>query len=191
MSRDSNWKPLFGQAGSSQGHLDKQGVKKGDLFLFFGRVRQTVLKGNRLTYVKNAPVIHLIFAYLQVGEIYKNSFPSHIKHHPHAGKNFINNSSNAIYEATEKLSFMENLKGSDCLKFHEDLILSKKGLSKSKWNLPESFKKVNISYHSKASFKEGYFQSAAKGQEFVISDGELLMDWVKNIIKKVRSITVE
>ena len=79
---------------------------------------------------------------------------------------------------------MENLKGSDCLKFHEDLVLSKKGLSKSKWNLPESFKKVNISYHSEASFKEGYFQSAAKGQEFVISDGELLLDWVKNIIKK-------
>ena len=104
LSRDSNWKPLFGQAGSSQGHLDKQGVTKGDLFLFFGSFRHTVLKGNRLTYVKNAPVIHLIFGYLQVGEIYKNSFPSHIKHHPHAGKNFINNPNNAIYEATEKLS---------------------------------------------------------------------------------------
>lgn len=72
---------------------------------------------------------------------------------------------------------MPDLKGAACLSFHEDLILSKKGMTKSKWDLPNVFREVQISYHSENSFKEDYFQSAAKGQEFVILEGEIILDW--------------
>lgn len=36
--------------------------------------------------------------------------------------------------------------------------------------------------HSKESFKENYFQSATKGQEFVVDANEQVIEWVKNII---------
>ena len=33
---DPNWRQLFGQVDSAQGHLKNENVKKGDIFLFFG-----------------------------------------------------------------------------------------------------------------------------------------------------------
>ena len=36
-----NWRPLFGQANSALGHLNKQEVGIGDVFLFFGSFRKT------------------------------------------------------------------------------------------------------------------------------------------------------
>lgn len=184
LERESKWKPLFGQAGSSQGHLSNKGITIGDIFLFFGSFRQTKFIDNKLFYVKGAPEIHLIFGYLQVGKIHDVVFPKHILYHPHATGHYVKATNNVIYEASDSLNFMRDKAGADCLCFHNDLILTKEGMSKSKWNIPKSFKETDISYHSKKSFKDGYFQSAAKGQEFVISNGVTVLDWVINIILK-------
>jgi len=35
--RDAGWKPLFGQVGRAEKHLENEGVNAGDVFLFFGR----------------------------------------------------------------------------------------------------------------------------------------------------------
>lgn len=177
-----NWRPLFGQSGSALGHLDKQEVGIGDIFLFFGSFRKTEIINNQLQYVKSAPEVHLIYAFMQVGKIYRNSFPEDILYHPHT-EDFSSNSNNAIYESSEKLSFIEDVKGADNLKFHDLLVLTKPGYSKSKWELPEIFKELSISYHTKDSFKEDYFQSAAKGQEFVVKDGDKLIPWMTELIK--------
>lgn len=183
-TRNYNWRPLFGQTSSSQGHLLKNGVSKGDLFLFFGTFRETEYVNGEIHYIKGAEDLHLIFGYLQIGNIYSgfNSFNSGIKYHPHAQERFANDKNDCIYEASERFSLDETLKGAGCLNFHEGLILTKKGFSKSKWNLPSFFKEVNISYHSKNSFTSEYFQSAAKGQEFIIDENENVADWARKLI---------
>ena len=43
-------------------------------------------------------------------------------------------------------------------------------------------KELKITYHKNESFINDYFQSAAKGQEFVIQEDERLIEWVKKII---------
>jgi hypothetical protein len=40
LDRLPNWRPLFGQAGQAQVHLDNHGVGAGDMFLFFGWFRR-------------------------------------------------------------------------------------------------------------------------------------------------------
>src|ERR1019366_2374960 len=37
------WRPAFGQSGAAAGHLINQGVGAGDLFIFFGWFRKTIL----------------------------------------------------------------------------------------------------------------------------------------------------
>ena len=68
--------------------------------------------------------------------------------------------------------------------FNENLVLTKIGMTRSKWELPEVFRDLNISYHSKDSFKLDHFQSAAKGQEFVIDANDSLINWVKQIVEQ-------
>ena len=40
LPRARGWRPLFGQVGTSQSHLENHGVGPGDIFLFFGLFRK-------------------------------------------------------------------------------------------------------------------------------------------------------
>ena len=62
--------------------------------------------------------------------------------------------------------------------------MTKKGYSRSKWLLPDFFREVSIGYHSENSWKENYFQSAHRGQEFVISPNDKINLWAVNLIEK-------
>lgn len=55
-------------------------------------------------------------------------------------------------------------------------------MSRSKWQLPSIFKEVDITYHSKTSWKDNYFQSAFRGQEFVCQENDKITKWAKDII---------
>ncbi len=184
IKREPSWKGLFGQMGSAQGHLNNQGIKPNDIFLFFGWFKETEYLNGKITYKKGAPDLHVIYGYLQVGQIYKKSdqLPNYAKYHSHADL-FETDKNNCIYEAKETLSFNEQIPGYGCLKYHDSLVLTKKGHKKSQWDLPNYFKDVKITYHSKDSFKDGYFDSAKKGQEFVIDANDDIINWTKNIIK--------
>lgn len=183
--RGENWRPLFGQIGAAQGHLSKSGVRKGDLFLFFGTFRQTEMVNRTLRYMNKAPDVHLIFGYLEVGKIhsYFEGFEEHLKYHPHAQERFRGKANNCIYEASEMLSLLPELPGASVLKYHADLQLTKEGYSKSRWELPGFFRDLTISYHSEKSFKVDYFQSAAKGQEFVVEANEQVTNWARDLIQ--------
>lgn len=185
-SRSAPWQPLFGQADSAQGHLNSQGVCKGDLFLFFGTFRQTEEIDGKLQYDKNNKEKHVIFGYMQIEAILNDSnlFPKEIAYHAHAKSLFTEKKSNCIYTATNELSFIPSTKGAGCFKFDKKLILTKEGYSKSRWALPEFFKTIDISYHTKDSFKDEYFQSAGKGQEFVMNADEKVLEWVKNFFNE-------
>ena len=69
--RQEGWQPLFGQSGAAQGHLDNQGVQIDDLFLYFGLFRKVEKISGRWCFVKDAPKQHILWGWLQIGEIHK------------------------------------------------------------------------------------------------------------------------
>ncbi|MPZ22865.1 MAG: hypothetical protein GEU28_04860 [Dehalococcoidia bacterium] len=62
-------RPVFGQFGAAQGHLDRQGVGPGDLFLFFGLFRETIATTGGLRWRKGSRPFHALFGYLAIGEV--------------------------------------------------------------------------------------------------------------------------
>jgi len=184
IKRHNYWKPLFGQINASQTHLENQGVKEGDLFLFFGTFRKTTLQDNIYCF-DSSQELHIIFGYLQIGEIVSvdnnSEIPEWMNYHPHTAKKRLGGN-NTIYIAKQKLSWQSDAPGAGMLNFNNKQVLTKMGYTKSKWNLPPYFKDVVISYHSENSWKEDYFQSASKGQEFVVEDNKQIENWAKDIV---------
>jgi hypothetical protein len=70
IARESCWKGIFGQIGAAQSHLKNQSVGVGDLFLYFGWFRRTILVDGKLRFdPKDRNGRHIIYGYLQVGEV--------------------------------------------------------------------------------------------------------------------------
>ena len=183
IERPEEWKPIFGQCDAAETHLENQGIKEGDIFLFFGWFKQTIEKNGVLSFQTGAQDVHAIYGYLQIGEIIKVPDVEKYFWHPHSDYLFGNNT---MYVASEKLVINGRdlgLPGAGTLKYSPDLVLTYPGMPRTKWKLPEFFKEVPISYHTKESFKpEGYFQSAHKGQEFVVGESDKVTEWIKKII---------
>ena len=182
IARKEGWRPAFGQVGAAQSHLSNQGVDVGDIFLFFGWFRHTAIKNGKLSFVGPLSGFHVIYGYMQVGEIITNpdDVPEWLKSHPHAcGDRWQKN--NAIYIASDRLSLDPNLPGAGCFEYSEVLRLTKLGCCRSVWSLPTFFKDIEISYNRNAWRKDG-FHSAAKGQEFVFEANEDVIKWLKFIL---------
>lgn len=198
LKRKDGWKGCLGHANGVQTHLKDQ-VNKGDLFLFFGWFRKTKIEEGKLSFNKYEPDLHVIFGYLQIENIEEvnPSFiaPEWMENHPHTSKEKIKEENNTIYVAREKLSLngLTSLPGAGIFDFDESLVLTKKSMgsenngymSRSKWDIPEFFRDKQISYHTENSWKpDGYFQSAARGQEFVIdANNEKVVEWAREKIK--------
>ncbi len=186
ISRSANWESLFGQCGAAQGHLIKHSIKVGDIFLFFGWFKQTELgRTGKLQFVRNAPDLNIIYGYMQIGEIVSDNkrIRNEFYWHPHSDDGHINTVNNNIYAASDKLSFDNSLSGYGTFNLNNKRILTKLGMTRTKWDLPEFFRNVNITYHTQNSFKENYFQSVARGQEFVIYANDEIINWAMDIIK--------
>lgn len=198
LKRKDGWKGCFGHANGAQTHLKEQ-VNKGDLFLFFGWFRKTKIEEGKLIFNKYEPDLHVIFGYLQIENIepVNHSFkaPEWMENHPHTSQEKRKEEKNTIYVAREKLSLngLTSLPGAGIFDFDESLVLTKKDMgsenngyrSRSKWDLPEFFRDKQISYHTANSWNpKGYFQSAARGQEFVIdANNEKVVEWAREKIK--------
>ena len=184
IKRPKAWKPIFGQCAAAETHLENQGVKEGDVFLFFGWFKKTENSKNGLSYVKGTPDLHVLYGYLQIGKIERGHDVTRYKWHPHSE---YTGSNNTMYIASDTLIIDGKdmgLQGAGVFRYSDELVLTYPGMTRTKWRLPEFFKDVNISYHNKSSFKpEGYFQSAHKGQEFVVSESKELTEWAKRIIR--------
>jgi hypothetical protein len=157
------------------------------LFLFFGWFRKTKYDGGKLVFNPIERDLHAFFGYLQIGEIKKVDqgfdVPRWMIRHPHTNDERKNNKTNTIYVARDNLSWNKSLPGAGRFMFNNKLVLTKKGLSKSKWDLPDCCKEAVISYH-KHPWKDGYFQSANKGPEFVIEDNKRIEEWARNKIEE-------
>lgn len=179
-----NWKPTFGQIGAAQGHLTNKHVEVGDIFLFFGYFQETEIIDNRLRFKPGTYGKHMLYGYLQIGEILIGDAVKSCKWHPHSNYTSTNNT---IYVASDKL-IVDNketkLPGSGTFKYSKELVLTKEGMCRTRWALPDCLENAQISYHSAKSHKNGYFQSAARGQEFVVSEDDNVTKWACNLIAK-------
>jgi hypothetical protein len=184
--RKRGWKPLFGQMSGAQSHLQRQGVTKGDLFLFFGWFRKTTQKGKNFYFSKNDPGRHIIFGYMQIGSITQlhhfEVIEEWMQYHPHADYKYKNNRFNTIYIARDFLSWDSSLPGAGVFNYNDKLLLTKKGHNRTIWKLPKFFQNISISYHDKQNWKHGLFKSANRGQEFVIDENALVVQWAKELI---------
>jgi len=107
-------------------------------------------------------------------------------YHPHANEKRRKNKTNTLYIARPKLSWNGSLPSAGRFMFNDNLVLTKEGLSRSKWDLPDCFRDAEVSYHKEDSWKDGYFQSAAIGQEFVVKDNDKVEEWAKSLINGSR-----
>lgn len=179
-----NWVEAFGQC-SAQGHLQNQKVGVGDLFLFFGWFKETKKIGGKLEFVGND--FHAIYGYMQIGEIIKGDAIKNYAWHPHAQKIFLEKKRNTLYLPTEKLTIngeVINKKGCGVFQFNKDLVLTKKDMTRSKWELSDWMKDAEMSYRRKDSInsEENYFKSADIGQEFVIQPHAGAIEWAKKLL---------
>lgn len=208
MERKDGWLPSLGQTGSAQGHLDAQGVNKGDIFLFFGWFRKTIFEDNKHKYLPGSPNIHSIFGYLQIGEILRlgaspveseiiKTYPW-LEGHPHLYGTRDKN--NCIYIANENL-IIDGIKtpypgGMHFPKFSKELCLTAENQpSRTLWKVPEWLQPPHkgqglLSYHNDPNrwstnvYGENFLQTVAKGQEFVIDlpNSDLFNKWMLSLI---------
>lgn len=194
------FRPAFGQCGRAQKHLENKEVCEGDLFLFFGVFRQVEeCKGWR--YVQSAPMLHLIFGWLQVGEIFHlpedvEKLPDGLERHPHripSGR--VNNNANTLYIARPRLTFSElpgwglfqagfHLRGED-----DARRLSRPNTTRpTEWRLPSFFKGLsNMGTQPEPCGRFWEPQRKGPGQEFVLptSDRSLqLCNWLSELFSK-------
>lgn len=185
--RENNWRGAFGQISAAQKVLENNDIKPGDIFIFFGWFNDVVetSKGYQFARGKDR---HTIFGYLQIDKIIHpavDEVPNWLKNHPRARAiSRVKKDSNCIYIARETCTFNKNIKGYGMFQYNEELDLTKKGMTRTCWELPDFFKKVNITYHNENSWKDGYFKSACRGQEFVIEENKEIEKWAISLIEK-------
>ena len=186
ITRKNGWQPAFGQTGSSLTELRNHNIKVGDLFLFFGWFKETEYRNGRLQYKYKARDLHVIYGYMQIGDIIEsyNKVPDWLKYHAHSNyqkyESAWNRNMNAIYLPSDKLSIDPNYPGCGTFQFDRQFVLTKDGYSRSRWEFPDSMRGIPIS-HNPNGWKDNYFQSAARGQEFIIAGVPAVMKWVRSL----------
>ena len=202
--RQPNWKPIFGQAGAAERHLQNWGIKEGDIFIFYGWFRRVEQVDGIYRYVKDAPDLHVIFGWLQIERRIpinnEAQIPSWASDHPHC-KRTNHSSLDSIYISTDYLSLpgitIDKPGAGVFQSFNPALCLTAPGMSRSIWRLPGWFYpgegKSSLSYHEDANrWKlDGDYvllNSATRGQEFVLDCEEYpeAIDWVCSMLSICR-----
>lgn len=216
LTRPAGWKAAFGQVGAAQRHLENEGVGAGDVFLFFGWFRQVKLASAtpaatpRWRYRQDAPDVHRLFGYLQVGEVLKigtdmsavlAAHPYLIDHpHLHYG---ISKHSNTIYTATDELVLpggATGLPGAGTFATDEPrwTLSDPAGPGRSHWRLPAwvAHAPKGLSYHRNGERWEtdahhARVRTVGRGQEFVLDCGAMreAADWIESLVRPSKAGT--
>ncbi|MFL5694718.1 MAG: hypothetical protein ACJ795_23245 [Ktedonobacteraceae bacterium] len=199
--RQPNWRPVFGQAGAAEKHLQNQGVKEGDVFVFYGWFRQVELVAGKYRYVRNTPDLHVIFGWLQVEQRIPvaslSEIPAWALDHPHC-KATKYRSIDSIYISTSYLHLPgidSNKPGSGVFPLlASDLCLTAPNKSRSIWQLPNWFypheNTPGLSYHSslhrwKLDGDTVLLNTVGRGQEFVLDcqDYPEAIQWLSQLLR--------
>lgn len=197
--RQKNWQPIFGQAGAAERHLQNQGVKEGDVFLFFGWFKRVELAG-KYQYALNAPDLHVIFGWLQIERRLSVddllSIPEWALNHPHCKQEKYSNI-DSIYLTTERITLpnvvIDKPGAGTFGTFNPALQLTAPGRSRSVWQLPSWFHpngKSTLSYHhswKRWKIEDGFvlLNSVGRGQEFILDSEDYpeSVDWLCSLLK--------
>lgn len=169
LSRKSGWQPIFGQADGDETVLERAGVGRGDVFLFFGWYREAVLVDGVYRFARKARNIHAIWGWMQVERVISvegDAVPSWADYHPHA----------AAPEGRRNNTLYIGRAGK-FRRFHEGLQLTALGRSRSIWSLPGWFHpgetRPPLGYHADrerwaCDGDRTLLRTVARGQEFVL-----------------------
>lgn len=185
-ARCANWRPLFGACDAAQAHLDAKRVGKGDLFLFFGWFKQTQWDRGKLTYTPRAPDLHLIFGWLEVGDVWRlgarhpDTLPASARYHPHAVPDYGRN--NTIYAAAVQSGTpdLPRYRAGAFARFHSRLQLTAPDSLRSVWRLPKWFypkRRLPLSFHGDLKRWDrcdnyATLRTVGRGQEFVLDTAD-------------------
>ncbi|MFH1690248.1 MAG: hypothetical protein ABIE42_08425 [Candidatus Eisenbacteria bacterium] len=184
LEREVGWRPLFGQSGSAQSHLEGMGVGAGDLFLFYGWFRQTELFKGELRYASGSPDIHMLFGWLQVDRVVSAAdtgvMPAWARYHPHASRK-THPSKDVVYVSAAQATVDGRdvgVHGAGILgDYSPRLQLTEPGQTRSVWKLPAWFsprgRNSVLSYHASRGRWEELgewvrLRTVGRGQEFVL-----------------------
>lgn len=181
------WRPSFGQAVSAQGHLSREKVGEGDVFLFFGWYRHVEEFEGRWRFVRGSTGVHLMFGWLEIGRIVPIKTEGRrfvadnpwSADHPHlAWRHRFEDEDNTLYVASARSSFAADCAGGGLFPYYRpELQLTRAGSSRSVWQLPTWFmpgqSRAALTYHDKPErwTRRGAhceLRSVARGQEFVL-----------------------
>jgi hypothetical protein len=140
------WRPALGQTGAAQGHLAKQGVGRGDVFLFFGWFKRVELVNGRWQYMRWAPDLHVIFGWLEIDEVLPivlqrerclAAYPS-VSGHPHvASPGHYTHRNNHLYLGADRSRFVSSRSGGGLFEYYSpQLQLTAPRSSRTSWRLP-------------------------------------------------------
>lgn len=168
----------FGQTGIAQGHLSRNNVGVGDIFLFFGLFSELDGKDRH----------HRIFGLLQVEEVlHLGANPKLIdqpmgfkNRHPHTIGKWEPN--NTIYLG----------RGRTATTSDSDLRLSIPGHKVSNWRVPSWLRKAKLTYHRKRDRwgEDDTLQIVPRGQEFVseITGNSEAHEWLEMVSTKISQV---
>lgn len=167
--------------------------------MFFGSFRRAEKCGSAVRFVKSAPKLHVVFGWLEVGEVRPVTDALAIeipwaKRHPHLSEP-ARYKSNTLYLASKRLSSLDlqSPGGGIFDQLRPELILTETDPYSgcATWMLPRWIHprtRTPLSYHSRANRwtdREGSvrLQSAYPGQEFVLDLDEYpeAYDWLRGI----------
>ena len=199
--RETGWRPCLGQTGAAQGHLRKQQVGEGDLFLFFGLFRDVEKQGRCWQFVKQARPFHGLWGWLQIGEVYRidelsDSDLQWARYHPHFHGQ--PDGGNTLYVASDALQLggrSTGLLGAGVFGGLEDRLrlTAPDAASTTQWRLPRCFypdsADTAMSFHGNLArwSRDGddcTLRSASRGQEFVLDTIEYpgVVSWLREIL---------
>jgi hypothetical protein len=184
----------FGQAGAALGHLKKNRICQGDVFLFFGTFCEYYFEDKTLKRYEMMHPFHAIWGFLEV-DSYNDIDPSqsdaeddllkahpYLINHPHIQNRQFYKSKNTIYIGKNFGTFY----------YSEILRLSKNNFKKSIWELPEVFREADISYVKTLCVQKDSprvdISTPGKGQEFVLKDpSDGILEWL-NLILTLKTV---
>lgn len=184
LPRLPGWKPLFGQTGAAERHLQNQGVGPGDVFLFYGWFRRCVRIRGRYLYAPAAVHQHVLYGWLQVEERLPAgnaaAWPDWQAGHPHRQSETYR-ALDSVYVATDRLrvpGVTPALPGGGIFGLYRpELCLTAPGHTRSRWRLPAWFHpgetRTPLSYHAdpkRWTLEQSttLLDTAKQGQEFVL-----------------------
>ena len=202
LSRRPGWRPIFGQTGAAQSHLQNNGVCAGDLFLFFGLFRRTTRLGGRLAWKSDEHRCHVLWGWLQVDEVLSPNDVDMKRYawatdHPHFHRG--NDPKNTIYIARERLDLGDGsnstLPGAGVFSHYapELQLTAANEKSLTDWELPAWFfpshGRTPITYTKLECWqhRDGHarLNAPSRGQEFVLdcNDYPESAEWLVRLIR--------